>query len=371
MVEFLQNIGATPGRGGYRAASESGAMVDRLRRRIGELTGASPQRVLLSSGCTAALNIAIGGLFCARRGRPLRIVTTNLEHNAVRRTLAGWATITGAEAEIIVCRCNGRGFVSVDEVIDRAQDADALAITGASNVIGAIQPVGEIGRALKAEGSRAMVIVDAAQTAGLVEIDIDRDGIDALAFAGHKALLGPPGTGALCLSERAAGELPPVSFGGTGALSASLGMPEDLPDRLEPGTPNTPGAAGLLAALEDGALPTGRARLEAERAHMGRLLATLAELPVRVLAHCEPASGALDGFTPVISFAADGADAMELAAALDASFGVAARAGLHCAPDAHRAFGTYEGGAVRLSPGLFTTADDIEICCDALRRLLS
>src|SRR5690606_18679310 len=150
-----------------------------------------------------------------------------------------------ADSSTVTVRCNARGYIDAAEVLERARTADAgaIVITGASNVLGTIQPVAEIGRALGREHSDTLLIVDAAQTAGLLDYDHKPDGIDALVFSGHTAPLGPPVTGAIAISGRLATHLAPTRFGGTGADSDSAGMPDRAPARFEPGTPNTAGFA--------------------------------------------------------------------------------------------------------------------------------
>src|SRR5690606_28232769 len=164
--------------------------------------------------------------------------TTGIEHNSIRRTLAGWQRLLGAEVQITRVPCDTRGFVSAEVLVEAARGgarggggASAICMTAASNVLGTIQPVAEVGRLLREASPDTLLIVDAAQTAGLVQHSLERDGIDALAFSGHKALLGPPATGALCLSDRLAGRMVPVRFGGTGADSETLDMPAAGPAR--------------------------------------------------------------------------------------------------------------------------------------------
>jgi cysteine desulfurase/selenocysteine lyase len=410
VADFLTHTGGAPGRGEHRGAVEVGALLDRLRLRLADMTGCAADRVILNSGATEGLNAVIGGLL-ATRPAPTGIVTTEIEHNSVRRALHGWLAITGARPEIIRIPCDTRGYVSAAATVERARGADAIVITAASNVLGTVQPVAEIGRALARENSDTLLIVDAAQTAGLLDHNLERDGIDALVFSGHKALLGPPGTGALCLSERLAAELAPTRFGGTGADSEDIDMPAAGPARFEPGTPNTPGHAGLLAAMESVPLtcsevsashqgappvpptcsevsarqgappasPTGSeptSRLTHERAHIRAILRACAHIPIHFLGIEDPlAEDPVSPATPrtgVISFTADGWSPTDLAAALDASFGIAVRAGLHCAPDTHKAMGTLPtGGAVRVSVGPYTTDAEIESLIDALRQLLA
>jgi cysteine desulfurase/selenocysteine lyase len=373
MEAFLREGAATPGRGAYAMAAEAGRAVSRLRRRLAALIGSpDPERMILGTSATDGLNTAILGLFeDAAAGPPARVVTTPLEHNSVSRPLH-YLRARGV-VEVVAVDAGPDGFVRAADVLDAADERTVLvAVTAASNVLGTIQPVGGIGRALRARAPRALFLVDACQSIGLVPVDVQRDAIDLLAFSGHKALLGPSGTGALYVSPRAwpgdgtARPLSPTRFGGTGVDSASPDMPRVLPARFEAGTPNTVGLVGLLAALEDPSRPPAEAALAHERAMIDRLLDAIRDVPrVRPVGPRDRS-----GCVGVLSLVIDGMAAEEAAAALDASFGIAVRAGLHCAPGAHRAAGTLElGGTLRVSPGPFTTAAEIDLLVEALRAL--
>lgn len=369
----LREGGATPGRGGYSMAAESGRMVERLRRRLAALVGApDPDRIVLTGSATEALNIAILGLFPGTPTAPRpRVVTTDLEHNSVVRPLQHLAA--RQLIDLAVVPADSRGCITPEKVLAAADERTALvAMTAASNVTGTILPVGEVGRALRKRHPAALFLVDASQSIGLVPLHVERDAIDLLAFAGHKALLGPSGTGALFVSSRAwPGDgstrvIVPTRLGGTGVDSASPGMPERMPLLLEPGTPNTPGFAGLLAALEDPARADAESMLAHERRLMVRLAKALADEPRIRLLGPEDREEAVG----VLALVVVGQSPDDIAGALDASFGIAVRAGLHCAPGTHRALGTIDGGgAVRVSPGPFSTSEDVDKLADALRAI--
>jgi cysteine desulfurase family protein len=357
MVRCLTEAGGNPGRAGHALALAAQGVVSDTRRRLAALLGApDPARVVFTASATDALNQALLGLL--RPGE--RVVTTGLEHNAVARPLAALAA-RGVKVAPVACAPDGR--LDLDD-LDRALRAGPtrlVAMVHASNVSGTILPAREAARLAHEHG--ALFLLDAAQTAGALPIDVRELGVDLLACPGHKGLLGPPGTGALYVG--AGTTLEPLRYGGTGIRSEEERMPEELPEGLEPGTLNTVGLAGLGAALQF----LAERGVSAVRAHeqrlTSRLLAGLRDLPgARVHG---PADAALQVATVSISLA--GWEPVDLAAALDGSFGVAVRAGLHCAPAAHRTLGTFPAGTVRLSAGCFTSVDDVDQALSALRRL--
>ncbi len=357
---FARASGGNPGRAGHRLAVEAEAMIDNTRRLLARLFGAPrPERVVFTLNATDALNMAIKGVL--RPGD--HVITSVLEHNSVNRPLNrlehdGAITLTRLPA-------------GVDHVLDPQAVAAAwrpdtrlVAVTHASNVTGTVQPVGEIGRLVRERDG--LLLVDAAQTAGTVPIDVERDAIDLLAFTGHKGLLGPTGTGGLVVGDR----VEPASWrdGGTGGDSASPLQPEELPYRLEGGTPNVFGIAGLRegvrTVLQEGAEVIGRR----ERALVTLFLQKLAT-PGRFAFY-----GADEAFlrrggadrVALLSFNLAGFSPAELGLLLDHTFDIAVRAGLDCAPYAHRHLGTFPDGAVRLSVGYLNTAEDVSLTADAL-----
>ncbi|HEU0014326.1 MAG TPA: aminotransferase class V-fold PLP-dependent enzyme, partial [Longimicrobium sp.] len=239
--DYLRRIGATPGRAGHRRAVEAGRIVLRCRRALAALFNApgDPGRLTFQLNATHALNAALFGLL--RPGD--RVVRTEYDHNAVRRPALALAH-RGVQA--VVVEGDPHGGVSMFEVEHALKGARLLVITHANNVIGNVLPVADLAEMAHAAG--ALVLVDAAQSAGHLPVDVQVMGIDLLAFTGHKGLLGPQGTGGLWIREGI--ELPPMFIGGTGGDSDSPDMPERLPDRLEAGSMNGPGIAGLLAGVE-------------------------------------------------------------------------------------------------------------------------
>jgi cysteine desulfurase / selenocysteine lyase len=262
-------------------------------------------------------------------------------------------TVVGASPE---------GLLSVEDLAAAFTPATRLvAVTHASNVTGTLQPITEIGRLCRERGAR--LLVDAAQTAGVFPIDVREMGIDLLAFPGHKSLLGPPGTGGLIVGEGIS--LETLREGGTGSQSESEEQPVSMPDRLESGTLNTVGIAGLGAGLRF-IEETGRERIrEHEQVLVQRLLRGLAA--IHGVTIYGPAPGAERAST--VSFNLAGWEPQDAAAALDATFDLQCRAGLHCAPLAHRTLGSFPAGTIRFSPGFFNTEDEIDAALEAVSQL--
>ena len=281
-----------------------------------------------------------------------------MEHNAVWRPLVALARRGVA---FTIAQADESGRLSVESVLRALRPNTRLvAVAHASNVNGAVQPVEEIGAAVRARG--AAFLVDAAQSAGALPIDVEAMGIDLLAFPGHKALLGPQGTGGLYVREGI--ELDPVNIGGTGSHSESPDPPAFLPDRLESGTLNLPGVAGL----NQGVLEVLTRGVEAIHAHEMRLRAELAEglRGIDGVRLYEPGG---QERAAVVAFNLEGWDPVEVAAELEKRFGVVCRAGLHCAWLAHRTLGTAPAGAVRFSLGPFTQSETVTAACAAVRNL--
>ncbi|HET9595445.1 MAG TPA: aminotransferase class V-fold PLP-dependent enzyme [Anaeromyxobacteraceae bacterium] len=357
MAEALAVAGGNPGRSGHRLSLAAQAVLEDARRRVAALLGApEPSRVVFGANATDGLNQALWGLL--RPGD--RVLASAMEHNAVARPLAALAE-RGVRVERVPCGPDGT--LDPDDLARalRAVPTRLVALVHASNVCGTLLPAREAARLAHDHG--ALLLLDAAQTAGAVPIDVRAWGVDLLACPGHKALLGPTGTGVLWVAPGVS--LEPRRQGGTGIRSEDERPPTELPEGLEAGTPNVVGLAGLAAAvrwLQERGVAAVR---EHERALTARLLAALRDAPgVRV-------HGVADAErqTAVVSVTLAGWDPQDAAAALESSFGVAVRAGLHCAPWAHRTLGTFPAGTVRLSAGISTTADEVDAAAAALRRL--
>lgn len=356
---FLERAGSNPGRSGHRLSIEAGRIVYDVREALAAFFGVEdPLRVLFQHNATHALNTAICGL--VRPGD--RVVTGGMEHNSVMRPLRHLQQL-GAQVDVVPAAADG-SLRADDFAAALDGGARLVVVNHASNVTGTIADVAAIGAVAHRRG--ALLLVDAAQTAGVVPIDVAAMGIDLLAFTGHKGLQGPPGTGGLVLADSFdAAELQPLVRGGTGSRSERETQPDDLPDRHESGTPNGAGIAGLGAGLA-WLLARG---LSAVRAHEVQLVAQLrrglAAIPgLQLFGPAEPERSAA-----VLSFRLAGQRVSTTGQRLDEEHGILCRVGLHCAPAAHHSIGSFPEGTVRLAPGPTTTPDDVEATVDAVRRI--
>jgi cysteine desulfurase family protein len=357
VAAYLRDVGASPGRGGHRLAVAAGRTVLHCRLALAELFAVpgDPGRVTLQPSATHALNAALRGVL--RPGD--RVVRTAYDHNSVRRPVAALAREGVLETVLAGTPDGGVDPEEAERAIrGDGRPARLLVLPHASNVLGTVLPVARLADVARAYGT--LVLLDAAQSAGHLPVRVDELGVDLLAFAGHKGLLGPQGTAGLWVREGV--EVAPVLAGGTGGDSAPDSMPEAYPDRLEAGTLNGPGIAGLLAGVrwvQDAGVEALHAR---EAALKARLRRGLAAVPgVRVLSPEAPEG------VGIVAVAAEGVEAHELALRLDRGHGVLTRAGLHCAPGAHGVLGTLACGAVRFSVGWATTAEEVDRAVAAVR----
>jgi cysteine desulfurase family protein len=356
---FARTSLANPGRAGHKMALAAERALDDCRHLLNQLFhGKEPERFVFTLNATDALNMAFKGVLADGD----HIITTDLEHNSVSRPLralelAGRISLTRVPAD-------GGGTINPDDVIQAITPRTRLiALTHGSNVLGTVQPVAEVGRIAREHD--LLFLVDAAQTAGVLPIDVQEMHIDLLAFPGHKSLLGPTGTGALYVGPRAR----PRAWreGGTGGDSSSETQPRELPYFLEGGTPNVLGVAGLSAGLKS----VQERGLEDIHAHeielIERLWRRLDEMSgFEVFGHRDGARR-----VGTLSFRCTALPAAEVGGILDQAFDVAVRPGLHCAPYIHRALGTFPEGTVRVSPGPFSTAEDIDRLAAALAEIAS
>ncbi len=359
MSEFLELAGGNPGRSGHRLSVEAGRTVFSARQAVADLfNAANPSRVIFTLNATHALNVALRGLL--RPGD--RVVCSGIEHNSVMRPLRA---LEHEGVQLTVVPCAPDGSLDPAELARAVLPGTRLVVlVHASNVIGTILPVGEAAAIAHAAG--ALLLVDAAQTAGVLPIDVQALGIDLLAFTGHKGLLGPPGTGGLVIGEGASvAEMEPLVRGGTGSRSQHQEQPDDLPDRYESGTPNGVGIAGLAAGIRF-LTQRGVESIRAEEMAAARALGEgLADIPgVEVYGHAD-----MERRTAVVSFTIAGRRVSEIGQRLDEEFDVLCRVGLHCAPAAHQTIGTFPEGTVRLAPGMFTTMDDIRRAVEGVREI--
>ena len=358
MDRFARTSLGNPGRSGHALAQASEAVVEDCRHRLNQLLGgASVDRWAFTLNCTDALNMAIKGSL--RDGD--HVITTDLEHNSVSRPLvalekAGVITLTRVAA-------SPEGTVDPDAIKAAFTSRTRMvAITHASNVLGTVQPIEVIAPLVRERN--ALLLLDAAQTAGVLPIHVEKMLVDLLAVPGHKSLMGPTGTGALYVGERAT--LRPWREGGTGGDSFSETQPTKYPFFLEGGTPNVVGLAGLAAGIGWVTEQT-LAKLHAhEMALAERLWVGLDASGYRVLGHRD-----LTRRVATVSFVSESMAAPDLGMVLDSSFQIAIRPGYHCAPYVHVSQGTRQlsDGAVRVSPGPFNTTQDIDAILEALQQV--
>lgn len=360
--QYQRQLGAAAGRGAYQSAQQAQRLVAETRAAYARLLGISdPRQLAFTANGTASLNLAIHGLLCPND----HVVTTVCEHNSVLRPLHWHATHN--DVKVTYVGCDHCGYVDPTAIAEAITPTTKLiAVTHASNVTGAIQPIAEIAEI--AHDADALLLVDAAQTAGCVPLNVEHLDIDLLACGGHKGLLGPLGSGLLYIRPGVEDRMRASIQGGTGVKSSSSIQPEQLPEKFEAGNLNLPAIAGLGAAakfIEEETVENLQRHHQELTAH---LLTGLAEIP-GVTVYGPTADQPRVG---VVSCAIDGYDPQEFAAALDASCEIECRAGLHCAPRIHKALGSAEqGGLVRFSPGWSTTAEEIDQAIEAIASLAS
>ena len=355
MDTALREIGVAPGRGGYRQSLAASRLVFETRSALAGFFGVSDSsRLIFTHSATESLNLAVSGLL--KPGD--HVVSSSSEHNALLRPLH---LMRGKGVEVSFVQADSAGVVAAAEIARAMRSNTRLvALAHCSNVTGSVQPMEEIARVAREGG--ALFLLDAAQSAGYLPLHVEEMGIDLLAAPGHKGLFGPPGTGILAIG--AGIRLDPLLVGGTGGNASSPDQPEQLPERFESGTTNTPALAGLKAGL-DFVLETGLAAIMAKgKLLVGQLLEGLrGTAGVTVYG---PLQGERAG---AVSFNLAGHDPATLGYLLDARYEIAVRAGLHCAPDVHRTIGSYPGGTVRVSPGFFNCERDIDYFLKALHEL--
>lgn len=354
MSGVLMKLGGNPGRSGHKLSLCGGRIMERCREVLAEGFGApAAENVIFTSGCTESLNLAIRGSLY----RGDEVLVSHAEHNAVMRTLCEMEKAGSIRVKTL--QPDHRGILLPETVEKAIGPGTALCVLcHASNVTGVIQPVKEISKVLHDHG--IPLVLDGAQTAGVLPISMEELGVDMLALPGHKGLLGPHGTGALLLGKNAAPR--PLLYGGTGSRSESMLQPDTLPDRYESGTPNLPGIAGLLAGARFALMH--RAEIEDyERMLAGRIRSGLRGMPgIRLLGHEDAPKVGVIGFVPA------GRDPGAFCDGLS-RLGYCLRAGLHCAPAAHRWLGTLQTGACRASVGIYNTEEEADGFVEAVARL--
>jgi cysteine desulfurase family protein len=361
MADVLERAGGNPGRSGHRLSIAAAQVMYETREKLASFFHVrDPLRVIFTSNATHAINIALAGLL--KPGD--HVVTSSMEHNAVMRPLR---SLEKRGLKLSVVPCASDGSLDVSDVARAVKNNTRLVVVNhASNVVGTILPVAQV--ASIAHRAGALLLVDAAQTAGSIPVDVQAMGVDLLAFTGHKGLLGPTGSGGLIIGDKVdASLMEPLMRGGTGSQSALEEQPNELPDKFESGTPNVIGIAGLGAGI-DWIMERGIEAIRAQEEELTRVLITgLCNIP-GIKVH-----GTLDASrsTAIVSITAAHKTVSDIGLSLDEEFGIMCRVGLHCAPAAHKTVGTFPQGTVRLATGAFTSKDDISTAVAALQKGIS
>jgi cysteine desulfurase/selenocysteine lyase len=359
MDSFYRSFGVNPGRSGYDLCMETGALVDTTRKMMaGLFNGDDPNRLCFSYNSTDALNLIIFGML--KPGD--HAVTTMLEHNSVLRPLYHQNKLNGVEVDYVPF--DDKGFVDPDDIKQKIKVNTRLVIVNhASNVIGTLQPLEAIGRICREHG--VAFAIDASQSAGKVPIDIEQSHIDVVAFTGHKSLLGPTGIGGLYVREGI--EIRHTRAGGTGVRSAARMHLDEYPYRLEYGTGNVVGIAGLHAGLK-WIHARGLDQIHRHEMELARMLRDGLRQLEGVTLYCQDD---LTDHIAVVSFNIDGMEALDTGTLLDGEYNIACRTGLHCAPLVHEQLGTAKiGGTVRMGIGPFNTEDHIKTAIEAVGEII-
>ena len=362
VYEYMTKVGANINRGGYEAAYDLEGIVFETREILKDMFGGSDcKNVVFTKNVTESLNIVLKGFL--KPGD--HVLCSSMEHNAVMRPLVQLEKL-GVEFDRIPG--SDKGELELDKLEAMIKpNTKAIVMTHASNLVGTINPITEVGTI--AEKCNLKFIVDAAQTAGVFPIDMKEMHIDALCFTGHKSLLGPQGIGGFILDENMIDRIYPILSGGTGSISHTEEAPDFMPDKFEPGTMNLPGIVGLNAALKW----INDRGMDAIRDHelnlTERFLKGLDTLEESGLVKVYGLKG-IEGRAPVVSIQTLKIDCADAAFRLDSEYGIATRVGLHCAPAAHKTLGTYPVGTLRFSFGVFNTEAEVDAAPRALCEIL-
>ena len=358
VYHYIKDCGCNINRGGYDEAYQAEEIVLRTRQQLTELFhGPDCRNVVFTRNITESLNVLLKGFLKAGD----HVLVSAMEHNAVMRPLSQ-LTEQDVSFDRIPCMADGTLDISAMDRLLR-ENTRAVVMLHASNVCGTLMPVGTVGAFCHAHGLR--FILDTAQTAGVFPIDMEAMHIDALAFTGHKGLLGPQGIGGFILQPDMVPLVQPLIAGGTGSISHEEQMPSFMPDRFEAGTMNLPGIMGLHAAL----CWLEQETIDAVRSHelelTERFLSGALDIPhLRVIGRQDIAERA-----GVVSVVPENADPALVADALGREYGIMVRVGLHCAPNAHKTLGTFPTGTIRFSFGRWNTPQQVDTALSALREL--
>jgi cysteine desulfurase family protein len=356
MNKFMEEVGANPGRSGHFLSIEAARILYQAREALSVLFHVKDSsRIVFTLNATESINLGLKGLL--RSGD--HVITSSLEHNSVMRPLRD---LEKKGIELSITPCFWDGSLDPREVKKRIQSNTRMVVLNhASNVTGILLPIGEVGKI--AREHNLLFLVDAAQTAGAYPINVEKDGIDLLAFTGHKSLYGPQGTGGLVIGEGIdEKEMIPLKQGGTGSRSEFEEQPFFLPDRFESGTPNGVGIAGLLAGVQYVLEKRVEQIRQNEVSLIEKLIKGLKEIPQVKLYGAEPQEDRM----AMLSFNITHLSPSDVALHLEREFGILCRPGLHCAPSAHRTIGTFPEGTIRFGLSVFNTEADIETAIRAV-----
>ncbi|NFT14650.1 aminotransferase class V-fold PLP-dependent enzyme [Clostridium botulinum] len=361
ILNYMKNVGASPGRGGYENALTGDRMVYKCRQSLINLFNFNKiENVVFTSNITASLNILIKSI--VKDG--WHVITSSMDHNSVIRPLISLEKSNKIELDIL--NCSEEGLINIEDFKNAIKDSTKLVVLShASNIVGTIQPLEAIGKICKEKG--IYFIIDSAQTAGVLPLNFQNLNCNALAFTGHKSLLGPQGIGGFIIDDELNNIATNFIEGGTGSLSESTLQPDFLPDKFESGTMNTPGIAGLLAGIEYIDEEGLNAIKEREEYLSREFINGLLNIDsVKVY-------GPLDASlrTATISINSSKIDNSELGFLLDSEFGIMVRTGLHCAPLAHKTIGSFPQGTLRFSFGAFNDIKDINYALCDLKSILN
>lgn len=360
VLNYMMNIGANPGRGGSSSTLEASRIVYKTREAVASFFNFDkPENVIFTSNITLSLNILIKGI--VKKG--WHVITTSMEHNSVLRPLSSLNKKGFIELDIIPC--SNEGLIDIEIFKEKIKNNTKLVILShSSNIIGTIQPIEEIGEICKKHN--IYFILDTAQTAGIIPIDFYKLNLSALAFTGHKSLLGPQGIGGFLISDKLNDEAVPIIEGGTGSLSESIFQPSFLPDKFESGTMNTPAIAGLFEGInfinKEGIYNIK----EKEEYLTSKFIEGLLNIDHIILYGIKNHKK----MTSVISINSTKIDNAELGYILDNNYGIITRTGLHCSPLAHKTIGTFPQGTLRFSFSIFNDIKDVNYTLESLNNIM-
>lgn len=358
VLDYINNIGCNVNRGVYSTSFKAENTVYETRELICDLFNfKTAENVVFTQNITTSLNVVLKGLL--REGD--NVVVSSMEHNAVMRPLTSMK-----QRGVTITKVNGNilGEISIEDIENAiSENTKAIVMTHASNVCGTVLPIRKIGELCKKYNK--IFIVDSAQTAGVLDIDIKRDNIDILCFTGHKGLLGPQGIGGFLIKEELVERVSPLIEGGTGSLSELEVQPTYMPDKFESGTPNVPGIFGLNASLNY-LLKTGLESIYNKEIDLtSRFIEKIMNIDEKLLIGKKD----IVDRTAVVSLDFKDLDNGIVCHNLDKNYGISTRSGLHCAPSAHKTLNTFPRGTVRFSFGHFNSYEDIDYVIDSINKI--